>query len=90
MAKNNDTITEPDLYGLDGYKPLPRFEHTCCILCKHFKGKEKGTCIAYPLGIPDKFAIRNAYDWPNTHFVVEPDQEGTITFELDKSHGNNL
>ena len=55
MVKNNDAIMEPD--GLDGYKPLPRFEHTCCILCKHFHGKEKGTCIAYPNGIPEIFLL---------------------------------
>ena len=69
-------------HQLDGYEPLPRFQRTCCIKCKLFDGVNKGTCPAYPKGIPDKFAIRNASDWMLTHYVVEPDQEGEYTFSL--------
>lgn len=74
MDKDNSLI--------DGYKALPRFERTCCIKCKHFEGIEKGTCPAYPNGIPDKFAIRNLYSWGEMHNDVENDQIGNTVFEI--------
>lgn len=64
------------------YKPLPRFEQTCCLECKHFNGIKKGTCAAYPNGIPDKFAIRNASDFMETHVFIEPGQVGEYVFTL--------
>ena len=67
---------------LDGYEALPRFKRTCCLLCKHFYGTEKGTCKAYPNGIPDKFAVRNKLGWIETHIDVEPDQVGDFTLQF--------
>lgn len=69
---------------LDGYSLLPRFEDTWCLRCKHFFGVGSGCCHAYPNGIPDKFAIRNACDWGNVHNVIEPDQEGSYLFQVNQ------
>lgn len=65
---------------IDGYKPLPRFERTCCINCRYFDGISKGTCSAYPKGIPDKFAVRNMYGLMEYHCIVEKDQIGSFTY----------
>ena len=62
--------------SIDGYNPRPRFEATCCIWCEHFDGKEKGTCKAFPKGIPNRYAIRNQ-DMPmEYHTSVDKDQNG--------------
>lgn len=66
--------------SLDGVYLLPRFERTCCISCKHFHGVERGSCEAYPDGIPDKFAIRNLLGWLVYHVNIENDQSGKYTF----------
>ena len=67
---------------IDGYQALPRFERTCCIMCKHFDGVEKGSCAAYPDGIPDKYAVRNLFSWGEMHADVEEDQTGVFIFEI--------
>ena len=68
--------------SIDGHKALPKFERTCCIMCKHFDGVKKGSCAAYPNGIPDKFAIRNLFSWGEMHTNVEKDQTGNFIFEI--------
>lgn len=68
--------------NLDGYEPLPRFEQTCCIKCKHFHGVDAGTCPAYPKGIPDKYAVRNLNAWMTVHAVIDEDQTGQFRFDL--------
>ena len=73
---------EKEKYFLDGYAPLEKFECTCCAMCKHFDGVNKGTCPAYPSGIPDKYAIRNIYGAMIVHIDVEPEQEGLFTFSV--------
>lgn len=71
--------------SLDGFEPLPRFYRTCCMRCKFFDGVEKGTCPAYPKGIPDKFGIRYLGDWMKIHNSVEADQEGTFVWTDDNA-----
>lgn len=90
MCNNNGDDIRYDHHCLDGYEPLPRFERTCCVRCKHFHGVIQGTCKAFPSGIPDKYAIRNANGWMKMHYLIEDDQEGTVTFELDDAYGNNI
>ena len=51
-------------------------------MCKHFDGVEKGSCAAYPDGIPDKFAVRNLFSWGEMHADVEEDQTGVFIFEI--------
>ena len=71
---------------IDGYKPRPRFECTCCLMCSHFNGVKKGTCLAYPQGIPDRYAVRNMYGALETHTNIEPDQVGNYTFSVRHAH----
>ena len=47
-----------------------------CPFCVHFHGEEKGTCEAYPAGIPDRFSWK-----PNRHNVVEKDQVGDFIWK---------
>lgn len=68
---------------LDGYQALPRFERTCCEKCIHFHGKQKGTCDAYPKGIPDKYSVRNVLAWMAVHTTIEKDQTGKFTFQTE-------
>lgn len=79
MSENSDIFN-----GLDGYYPLPRFKRTCCIMCKHFHGVDKGSCEAYPAGIPDKFAVRNQLGWGTVHSKIEPGQIGDYLFEIKR------
>lgn len=77
MSENSDIFN-----GLDGYKPRKKFECTCCNMCAYFEGEERGSCAAYPNGIPDRFAIRNMYGNMVVHTNVEPDQEGRVTLKV--------
>ena len=54
------------------------FDISRCKFCKHFHGKDKGTCTAYPYGIPKKFSIGNFSYW---HDKIEKDQTGSFIFE---------
>ena len=47
------------------------FDCSLCTICKYFHGKEKGTCEAYPNGIPDRFALE-LY----RHIEIQKDQIG--------------
>lgn len=53
-----------------------KFDLGCfCRHCVHFHGKEKGTCGAYPGGIPDRFSTGL-----EAHVVIEKDQREDITY----------
>jgi hypothetical protein len=52
-----------------------RFDRGECRICKHFEGREKGTCPAYPKEIPDKFALHG-----KRHDAIETDQTGETIF----------
>lgn len=67
---------------LDGDTPK-KFDDPTCRFCKHFHGKEKGSCSAYPNGIPDRFAFRT-FDKENKtlffHTEVQDNQTGSFVF----------
>jgi hypothetical protein len=48
-----------------------KFLTGCCRICKHFHGEDKGTCPAYPNGIPDRFST-----YLEPHLEIEKDQRG--------------
>lgn len=52
-----------------------KFDHSFCSSCKHFHGREKGTCPAYPNGIPARFAF-DLY----RHNEIQEDQTGNYMF----------
>jgi hypothetical protein len=66
---------EEELYNSIGL-PHDRFLASFCPLCSNFEGKTKGTCPAYPEGIPDKFAIRL-----NKHLHISEGQTGNFIFQ---------
>jgi hypothetical protein len=69
-------IMKKDVYESIGDTLYP-FEVACdCTICRHFEGEEKGTCPAYPDGIPEKFSI-----WGKCHDTVENDQSGNTIFD---------
>ena len=51
-----------------------------CSACKHFDGMEKGTCKAYPNGIPERFYYGSEEDLPPKHTEMEQDQTGSFTY----------
>ena len=70
---------------LDGEVIVRHFSPSCCNRCKHFEGVEKGTCPAYPKGIPSRFS--DLIVGPNApkiqiHTKVEPDQEGNYVLDF--------
>jgi len=74
-----------EIYQLDD-TVYPFMGGCCCRSCKHFHGIEKGTCEAYPNGIPEKFSIitsgysgKGKFPW---HDNVETDQTGSFTWEF--------
>jgi len=54
---------------------IPPFFRSFCKSCKHFNGADKGTCSAYPDGIPEKFS-----DKSERHNKTEKDQKGDFLF----------
>jgi hypothetical protein len=54
-----------------GIKGKTKFWDSCCHFCKYFEGEKKGTCPAYPGGIPDRFVYAK-----DVHVVIEDDQTG--------------
>lgn len=64
--------------SLDGVD-TGNWKHSLCCICKHFKGREKGSCEAYPKGIPSKY--NGVDDIYVKHEVVDKYQTGNFTFE---------
>ena len=58
-------VDTPDEFGIN----------CLCRYCIHFHGKEKGSCKAYPNGIPDKFKIGR-----ETHISIEENQVGDFVW----------
>ena len=52
-----------------------KFSRCCCRVCIHFDGIEKGTCPAYPNGIPDRFSLE-----AHKHYKIEEDQIGDFIY----------
>ncbi len=78
---SNDELEERGWVVLDDYNRHPKFKMTWCRFCKYFHGEEKGTCEAYPNGIPDKYAYGR--DERMKHSTVQDDQTGNYTWVLD-------
>ena len=66
-------------YMLDGQDP-DRWRNFYCTICVHFNGREKGTCPAYPQGIPENFNLENK-EKKVEHSRVLKGQIGTTIFE---------
>ena len=58
---------------------IPPFHYSFCRACKHFNGADKGTCSAYPDGIPEKFSEKFG-----RHDDIEPDQKGDFVWKSKK------
>ena len=77
---------------LDGEWMVRHFSPSICVCCSHFHGKEKGTCSAYPNGIPSRFAdmiIGDGAPVQHKHDTVESDQVGSDVFNWIK-HIDNI
>ena len=71
---------------LDGITIVRHFAPSCCNRCKHFDGADKGTCAAYPNGIPSRFAdmvIGGTAPKQEIHTKVETDQVGNFVCEFE-------
>jgi hypothetical protein len=55
--------------------PNFKFSVSFCEICKYFEGEDKGTCPAYPNGIPDRFSLER-----DIHDEKDPDQVGDFLF----------
>lgn len=65
---------------------MPRKRHlstSWCIGCRHFNGLQKGTCAAYPNGIPERYADAYIGQMPEKHASVQKDQYGDFIFVND-------
>ena len=70
---------------IDGNMIVRHFSPSCCNRCKYFEGVEKGTCPAYPNGIPSRFSdmiIGVNAPKQEVHNKVEEDQVGDFTWEF--------
>ena len=67
-------------YQLDGVEPN-RLKNCYCIICKHFLDWEKGTCMAFPNGIPQNFNMENK-ERIIEHVKIVDGQVGDSIFEL--------
>ena len=74
-----------DIDSIDGVPYVRHFSPSCCCRCKHFDGIEKGTCAAYPNGIPTRFSDLvsgvNA-SRQEIHIKIEDDQVGDYIWEF--------
>lgn len=66
--------------SLDGKQTKRYFSFSWCIACKHFNGKEKGTCKAFPNGIPEKYSVSYGSEMPLKHETIDKNQVGKLTF----------
>lgn len=79
------TTERDDCSTLDGILITRHFAPSCCNRCKHFDGVEKGTCAAYPNGIPSRFSnmvIGVNAPKQEIHTNVEKDQVGDFVWEF--------
>lgn len=68
---------------LDGTWIIRPFKPSMCLKCKYFEDVEKGTCPAYPEGIPSRYAdmiIGANAPVQEKHSTVQKDQIGTFVF----------
>ncbi len=68
---------------LDGTLIVRHFKPSMCLKCKYFEGIEKGTCPAYPDGIPSRYAdmvIGANAPVQEKHDSVQKDQKGEYVF----------
>ena len=71
--------------SIDGNAIIRHFSPSCCTRCRHFNGIEKGTCAAYPNGIPARFAdLITGVNAPQQeiHTTVEKDQVGNYVWDF--------
>lgn len=59
---------------LDGGPDISKIYFSQCLRCKHFE-REKTTCRAFPLGIPNELLYEG-----KTHETIHPNQTGNTTF----------
>ena len=70
-----------DFNTLDG-KIEVRWLRSSCMLCAYFDGPKRGTCLAFPNGIPDKYVVSDSELFAEKHSEVVSGQTGDYIFKL--------
>lgn len=62
-----------------------RWLRSKCLTCAHFDGNlEKGTCLAFPNGIPERYIVSTNWEWADVHDEKVSGQNGNYVFSQSK------
>ena len=75
------------IFAFMGYDTLDgkmkfRWIRSKCLICAYFDGPKKGTCMAFPNGIPEKYIVSYGDSFATEHKEVEDGQVGDYCFKL--------